>query len=133
MDDLSKSVLTVSGVLFGFFFAAFWWLINRELTFDQDQRHFKPATGILLISMALLAVFGIILPLRRAVVASGVNVNSYRGVFLALIAVHGYMLIELGHYGIYQWPKYVTKSEIFFLSLTILLMLGLVITWWVLL
>jgi hypothetical protein len=32
---------------------------------------------------------------------------------LALLAVYGYMLTELGHYGIYQPPKYTTRSEKF--------------------
>ena len=40
MDDTAKAVLTVSGVLFGFFFAAFWWTLNPELAFETNQRHF---------------------------------------------------------------------------------------------
>jgi multidrug resistance efflux pump len=30
MDETSRAILTVSGVLFGFFFAAFWWILKRE-------------------------------------------------------------------------------------------------------
>lgn len=48
MDETSRANLTVSGVLFGFFFAAFWWILNRELTFEKEERHFKPATGVLI-------------------------------------------------------------------------------------
>lgn len=129
MDELRRSILTVSGVLFAFQFAAFWWILNRELTFKEEERHFKPATALLLLSMFLLAVFGIIIPLRQAVVGNPTLVLSYRGVLLALVAVYGYMLTELGHYRIYQRPKYTTKSEWAFLVLTIVLVVALAIRW----
>lgn len=130
MDETSRAILTVSGVLFGFFFAAFWWILNRELTFKEEERHFKPATGVLMASMALLAAFGIVVPLRRAAQANPALLTSYHGIFLALIAVYGYMLIELGHYRIYQLPKYTTRSEKFFCIATVLIVIGLAARWW---
>jgi len=129
MEETARAILTVSGVLFGFFFAGFWWLLNRELTLKQDERHFKPATGVLMASMALLAVFGIIVPLRHAASVSPAVVPSYRGIMLALVAIYGYMLIELGHYGIYQRPKYMTRSEKFLSIGLIVVVMGLVIKW----
>jgi hypothetical protein len=132
MDETAKAILTVSGVLFGFFFAAFWWILNRELTFVPSQRHFKPATGVLMLSMALLAIFGIIAPLRQAARVNPFVVTSYRGIVLALVAVYGYMFIELGHYSIYQKPKYTTRSEIICCVLTAAVVLVLVLRWWVL-
>jgi hypothetical protein len=130
MDETSRAILTVSGVLFGFFFAAFWWILNRELTFKEEERHFKPATGILMASMALLATFGIIIPLRHAAQANPALLTSYHGILLALLAVYGYMLTELGHYGIYQRPKYMTRSEKFFWIATLLVVIGLAAKWW---
>ena len=88
MDETSRAILTVSGVLFGFFFAAFWWVLNRELTFKEEERHFKPATGVLMVSMALLATFGIVIPLHRAAQANSALLTSYHGILLALIAVY---------------------------------------------
>ena len=130
MDETSRAILTVSGVLFGFFFAAFWWILNRELTFKEEERHFKPATGVLMASMALLAVFGIVIPLRHAAQANPALLTSYHGILLALLAVYGYMLTELGHYGIYQPPKYTTRSEKFFFMATVLVVIGLAARWW---
>jgi hypothetical protein len=130
MDETSRAILTVSGVLFGFFFAAFWWILNRELTFKEEERHFKPATGVLMASMALLAAFGIAIPLRHAAQANPGLLTSYHGILLALIAVYGYMLTELGHYGIYQPPKYTTRSEKFFCIATVLIVIGLAARWW---
>jgi len=130
MDETSRAILTVSGVLFGFFFAAFWWILNRELTFEEEERHFKPATGVLMASMALLAAFGIVLPLRHAAQANPALLTSYHGILLALIAVYGYMLTELGHYRIYQRPKYTTRSEKFFCIATVLVVIGLAARWW---
>jgi hypothetical protein len=132
MDDSAKTLLTVSGLLFGFLFTAFWWILNRELKFAEGQRHFKPATGVLLLGMLLLGVFGIIVPLEQASRTSPDLAPGYRGVALALVAVFGYMLIDLGHYGVYQRPKYTTKSELFFLALTLVCMGSLALWWWVL-
>jgi len=130
MDEISRAILTVSGVLFGFFFAAFWWILNRELTFKEEERHFKPATGVLMASMALLATFGIVIPLHRAAQANPAVLTSYHGILLALITVYGYMLIELGHYGIYQPPKYTTRSETFLCIVTAVVVIGLAAKWW---
>jgi hypothetical protein len=130
MDETSRAILTVSGVLFGFFFAAFWWILSRELTFKAEERHFKPATAILMASMALLATFGIIIPLRHAAQANPTLLTSYHGILLALLAVYGYMLTELGHYGIYKSPKYMTPSEKVFFTLTVLVVIGLAAKWW---
>ncbi len=130
MDETARAILTVSSILFGFFFAAFWWILDRELTFKQEERHFKPATGVLMASMALLAIFGILVPLRHAASLNPVVVPSYRGILLAMVAVYGYMLIELGHYGIYQRPKYVSRSEKLFSIGLLVVILAIVLRWW---
>jgi hypothetical protein len=130
MDETSRAILTVSGVLFGFFFAAFWWILTRELTFNPEERHFKPATAILMVSMVLLAAFGIIIPLRHAAQANPTLLTSYHGVLLAFLALFGYMFTELGHYRIYQPPKYTTLSEKVFFTLTVLVVIGLAAKWW---
>ena len=44
---------------------------------------------------------------------------------MALLAVYGYMLTELGLYGIYQPPKSTTRGEMFFFLVTVLVVLGL--------
>ena len=132
MDDSAKTLLTVSGLLLGFLFTAFWWILNRELAFPEDQRHFKPATGVLIFSMLLLGVFGIIVPLEQASRSNPDLLDSYHGVVLALVAVFGYMLIDLGHYSVYHWPKYTTRSELLFLILTLAALAFLSLSWWVL-
>jgi len=80
--------------------------------------------------MALLATFGIIVPLGRAARANPALFTSYRGILLALVAIYGYMLTELGHYGIYQPPKYTTRSEKLFCIVTVLVVVGLAARWW---
>jgi hypothetical protein len=92
--------------------------------------HFKLATAILMISMALLASFGIVIPLRHAAQANPTLFTSYHGVLLAFLALFGYMLTELGHYRIYQPPKYTTLSEKVFFTLTVLVVIGLAAKWW---
>jgi uncharacterized membrane protein len=129
MDQATTVLLTVSGLLFGFLFAAFWWILNRELTFEPKDRHFKLATGLLMVSLGLLGVFGIIIPLRNVARANTALLWGYRGVFLAIVLVCGYMLVELGHYRIFQRPKYTTTSEWVFFSLTLVAVLWLVIKW----
>jgi len=111
MNEPFAVVFGVSGVLFGFLFAAFWWTLNRELTFERYQRHFKIGTGLLVVTMALLGAFGLVLPLHRMAQVHPGMTWSYRGVVLALLGIFGYMLVELGHYSVYQKPKYVTKGE----------------------
>ena len=131
MDESAKAILTVSGLLFGFLFAAFWWVLDRELSFKNPAlRHFKLATGVLLAAMLLLGAFGIITPLQQAANANPALVPSYRGVLLAFVAIYGYMLIELGHYHVYQLPKYTTRSERVFFILTVVVILALALKWW---
>ncbi len=132
MDEAARTLLTVSGLLFGFLFTAFWWTLNRELKFEEDERHFKPATGVLIVSMLLLGVFGIIVPLEQASRSNPDLLASYHGVVLALVAVFGYMLIDLGHYRVYQWPIYTHLSERIFLILTLAALVYLALRWWVL-
>jgi hypothetical protein len=38
--------------------------------------------------------------------------------------------MELGHYGVYQLPKYTTRSEKLFYILTLLALGGLAVKWW---
>ena len=128
MDTL-KEIITVSGILFGFLFAGFWWSLNRELTFPPAQRHFKPSYAMLLLSMLLLAVFGIIQPLYALVINDPELINSFRGIILALLLIFGYMLTEFGHYYIYQRPKYITTPEMIFIGLTIIATIGLLTYW----
>jgi hypothetical protein len=37
MDESSKALLTVSGLLFGFLFTAFWWILNRDLEIQTGK------------------------------------------------------------------------------------------------
>jgi hypothetical protein len=125
-----QAVLTVSGVLFGFLFAGFWWALNRELTFKLSERHFKLGTGMLLVGMVLVAIFGIVLPMKSVAGSDHVLVLSYRGIAVALVLVFGYMLTELGHHGIFQTPKYTTKSEWVCFAAALLVSIVLAIKWW---
>ncbi|MBK7190671.1 MAG: hypothetical protein IPH86_18925 [bacterium] len=86
----ADTILTVSGILFGFLFAGFWWSLNRELSFEPQDRHFKFGYVLLFLSMALLGYFGIVLPLQSLVSAEPALVPSYRGILLALIGTFGY-------------------------------------------
>jgi len=133
MEDINQinTILTVSSILFGFLSAGFWWALNRELVFDPDQRHFKFGYALLILSIGLLAYFGIILPLGSLVTIKPGLETSYRGIVLALVATYGYMLTEFGHYSVFQRPKYTTVYEWAFLLLTLIIMIGLVIKWWV--
>lgn len=131
MDQATSAVLTVSGILFGFLYTAFWWTLNRELQFDTEGRHFKFGTGLLLASMILLGVFGIIIPLRSIAMANPHLLWSYRGIVLALVGTYGYMLTDLGHYGVYQLPHYKTATERLFFFATLAIVVVLAIKWWV--
>jgi hypothetical protein len=131
IDKSIPAILTVSSILFGFFFAAFWWILNREVTFKPSERHFKPSTGMLLCSMVMLAVFGIILPLRTLANLDPAVQSSYRGVVLALIGVFGYMLTELGHYSMFQKPKYSTTPEWIWFGFAVVLASALAVKWWI--
>ena len=130
MDKPVAAILTVSAILFGFLFAGFWWTLNREVSFeDETKRHFKLGTGMLLASMGVLGVFGIILPLREISQSNPSLVLSYRGIVIAFIGIFGYMLVELGHYSVYQAPQYITRSEGVLFVLTVVAALALAVGW----
>jgi hypothetical protein len=122
-------ILTVSGIMFGFLFAGFWWVLNREISFKPEERHFKLSYYLLVLAIFLLGIFGIIIPLRKIVEHDPSLTISYKGMILVLISVYGYMLTELGHYTVFQKPKYITKTEwISFLS-TIVAVVVLSLVW----
>ncbi|MCL4523031.1 MAG: hypothetical protein M1453_05395 [Acidobacteria bacterium] len=122
-------LVTVSGILFGFIFAGFWRTLDRELKFPAEERHFKIGTLMLFVALAVLAAFGIILPLKQYVLVETHLVDFYRGILVALVIVIGYMLTELAHYNVFQAPKYTTKSEWVIAILTLLTVLGLLARW----
>ena len=122
-DSAARAALPVSSILLGFLFAGFWWTLNRELTFKVEDRHFKLGIGLLLVAMVMLALFGVVLPLRALAYANPGSLLDYRGVVLALITVFGYMLTDMGHYGVFKFPKYRTKPERVFFALTLLTVL----------
>lgn len=113
-------VVTASSILFGFLFAGYWWSLNRELKFEPDQRHFKYGYVLLIAAMVILAIFGIILPLRIAARDDTTISSALPGIILALICVLGYMLTEYGHYRIFQKPKYTTRFEMVFFWITVI-------------
>jgi hypothetical protein len=131
LNEAATAILTVSGILFGFLFAGFWWSLNRELSFDPDQRHFKFGHFLLVLTMGLLGYFGMVKPLNALASADPSLTASYRGIVLALIGVFGYMLTEFGHYYIFQRPKYVTGIERLAFALTLLIIVALALIWWV--
>ncbi|MGO9434265.1 MAG: hypothetical protein ACLP00_08210 [Terracidiphilus sp.] len=93
--DGVRAALPVSSILRGFLFAGFWWTLNRELTFRPEERHFKLGIGLQLVGMVMLAVFGVVLPMRALADAKPGLLLDYRGVVLALIVIFGYMLTDL--------------------------------------
>ncbi|HEX5760870.1 MAG TPA: hypothetical protein VF121_16905 [Thermoanaerobaculia bacterium] len=127
----ASAVLTVSGVLFGFLFAAFWWSLNREIAFKAEERHLKLGHLLLLGTLGLLGYFGIIVPLGLLAAEQQALRMPYRGVVLALIGIYGYTLTEFGHYSVFQRAKYRTPLEWAFFSLTLLAMAGVVLDWMV--
>ena len=124
-----EALLTAVTVLLGFLFAGFWWALNRELTFKPEERHFKFGYALLLLSMAILAICGIILPLGRLIEQNPIFLVTYRGIVLAFIGVFGYMLTELGHYSVFQRPKYTTWQEHFFFWSTLLALSAVAAAW----
>jgi hypothetical protein len=130
LGDGVRAALPVSSILLGFLFAGFWWTLNRELTFKVEERHFKLGTGLMLLGMLMLAVFGVVLPMRALADANPGLLLDYRGVVLALITVFGYMLTDMGHYGVFKLPKYRTAPEKFLFSCTLLTVLGLIVKWY---
>ena len=128
--DSIRAILPVSSILLGFLFAGFWWTLNRELTFKAEERHFKLGIGLQLIGMVMLAVFGVVLPMRAIAYANPGFLPDYRGVVLALIVIFGYMLTDLGHYGVFKWPKYRTRPEKFLFAGTLLMVLAMIVKWY---
>lgn len=116
--------LTAASLLFGFLFAGFWWALDRELKFPPGQRHFKPGYALILLTMALVAVFGILIPLWRLSVGSQGYTLAFRASVLAMVGVFGYMLTEFGHYSIFQRPQYTTWQEHLFFWPTLLALIG---------
>jgi hypothetical protein len=106
-----QSLLTVSGILLGFLFTGFWWLLKREVSFGKDGRHFKLCYWLIFVAMLLLGICGVIVPLHALTADSSAAYACFVGVTVALILVFGYMFAELGHYDVFQTPHYVTKSE----------------------
>ena len=129
MDPVSLTV-TAASILFGFLFAGFWWALDRELKFKAEERHFKYGYALLLGTMAVVAGFGIIRPLRLMATNDPSLSIAYAGVVIAFIGIFGYMLTEFGHYSVYQKPKYVTGSERFFFWLTVGGMVGTALGRW---
>ena len=126
LDSGVRAALPVCSILLGFLFAGFWWTLNRELTFKVEDRHFKLGIGLLLVAMVMLGLFGVVLPLRAIAYANPAFLLDYRGVVLALITVFGYMLTDMGHYGVFKLPKYRTTTERFLFAATLLTVLGLI-------
>jgi len=122
--DGVRANLPVSSILLGFLFAGFWWTLDRELTFKAEERHFKLGIGLQLIGMLMLAIFGVVLPMRAIAYSSPGFLLDYRGLVLAQIVIFGYMLTDLGHYGVFKWPKYITRPEKFLFAGTMLMVLG---------
>ena len=106
-----EQVVTAASILFGFLFAGFWWALDRELKFESDQRHFKPAYALLLLIMSLVAVFGVLLPLHEMTKTDSDLRVPVAGVAAGIVGVLGYMLTELGHYRVYQKPIYYGPFE----------------------
>lgn len=129
IDSGARQVLPVCSILLGFLFAGFWWTLNRELAFKAEDRHFKMGIALLLLAMVMLAVFGVVLPIRQIAYTNSAFLLDYRGVVLALITVFGYMLTDMGHYGLFKLPKYITNSERMLFAATLVTVLGLIVKW----
>jgi hypothetical protein len=107
----SANLFTVSGILLGFLFAGFWWILNREVKFKPEERHFKLCYWLIFASMGSLALFGVLIPLHR-LLGSGLGDRLCgAGVAAAIVLAFGYMLGELGHYSVFVRPHYVTRAE----------------------
>jgi len=129
IDSGAREVLPVCSILLGFLFAGFWWTLNRELSFKAEDRHFKLGITLLLLAIVMLGVFRVVLPIRQIAYTNSVFLLDYRGVVLALITVFGYMLTDMGHYGLFKLPKYTTNSERILFAATLVTVLGLIVKW----
>jgi hypothetical protein len=78
----------------------------------------------------MLGLFGVVLPLRVIAYANPAFLLDYRGVVLALITVFGYMLTDMGHYGLFKLPKYRTSTEKILFAATLLGVIGLIAKWY---
>ncbi len=128
MDPIGLTV-TASSILFGFLFAGFWWALNRELEFPPEGRHFQPGYLLLFLTMAVLAFFGIVRPLRAAVAKQSLPANTVLGLVTAFVGIFGYMLTVFAHYSVFQYPKYKTRLEsivfgVFLLALLVLFIIA---------
>lgn len=129
MNELSG--VAAAAVLFGFLFAGFWWSLNRELTFEVSERHFKPGYALLLLSIVCVGYFGLITPLRDAARVQPALKDAYYGVTLGTVTAIGYMFTELAHYRIFQRLKYSTRLEWVLFTLTIVAVTYLALRFWV--
>ena len=118
-----EDIVTAASVLFGFLFAGFWWALDRELKFKGEDRHFKPAYGLLLATMFLLALFGVLFPLWSMAKADSSLRTPIFGIAAVLVGVFGYMLTELAHYSVFRRPIYYGSYERVIFIFTVLLML----------
>src|SRR6266436_291221 len=118
------SGVSAAAVLFGFLFAGFWWSLSRELTFEANQRHFKPGYVLLFLSIAFVGYFGLIVPFRAAshLPTYAYLGRPYYGVPLGVISLVGYMLTEFAHYRIFQRLKYSTSLEWVFFCITVVVL-----------
>jgi hypothetical protein len=126
--EAAGSLVTVSGVLLGFLFTGFWWILNREVSFDPAGRHFKLCYALIFTAMAILAVFGVVVPLYGLTVNQSGAYWCFVAVTVALVLLFGYMFGELGHYGVFRKPHYVTASEAVVVILTVILAVATVMT-----
>lgn len=132
LEESLRAALPVSSILLGFLFAGFWWTLDRELSFKVEERHFKLGIGLLLVGMVMLAVFGVLLPLRSIAYANPSLLLDYRGIVMALIIIFGYMLTDMGHYGLFKLPKYRTGPEKFVFVSTLVTVAVLIVKWYLL-
>ncbi len=126
MDGVSQLV-TAASLLFGFLFTGFWWCLNRELTFQQEERDFRLGHGLLLGTMVVVAVFGICWPLWRLANGNPVVADALPMVLCAFVGAFGYMLTELAHYGVFEKQRYTGRFEAPIFWTTVVLMAGLLI------
>jgi hypothetical protein len=83
-------------------FVGFRWILNRDLTFKAEDRHFRLEIAPQLLGMFLLGVFGVMLPMRAIADTNPEFLFDYREVVLWLIAIFEYMLTNLGHHCVLQ-------------------------------
>lgn len=125
-----EQVVTAASILFGFLFAGFWWALDRELKFKEEERHFKPTYFLLLATMALVAIFGVLIPLHQMAKTTLELKVPVAGIAAAVAGVFGYMLTELGHYSVYRKPLYYGPFELALFGLTVIGMI--LAAYWVL-